>query len=104
MARLDEIAEGVVTVLRVVRDPEPLGIDLWNHTPAEVAFLVRAVVDACERTATPLTRIHVSSDLAGDLDKQLQADTKSYEGISIISSSGLVRRMELFRFPPQGAH
>jgi hypothetical protein len=101
MARLDEIAEGLATILRVSKQPEPLGVDLMNHTAVEATFLVRAVVDACERGVTPLSCIHVSSNLAGDLERQLQGESGSYEGVPIHSSTVLASRIEFFRFPPR---
>ena len=63
MARLDEIAEGLSTVLAGSPTPEPLFVDMMNHSPVEITFLIRAVVDACERLAAPLSLIRVGEAL-----------------------------------------
>ena len=55
MATLDEIAHGVVTVLTLGPQPEPLGVDLWNHVPAEVSYLAQAVIDECTAAGVPLS-------------------------------------------------
>jgi hypothetical protein len=99
MARLDEIAEGIATVLNLSRTPEPLGVDLVGQSPAEVTFLVRAIVDACERRAAPLVCIRVATDYASNLNRTLGPAPLQYQGIQIELSADLDHRIELHRFP-----
>ena len=94
MARLDEIAEGLSSVLQATQLPEPLFVDMMNHSPAEITFLIRAVVDACERRAAPLSLIRVGQALGSHAARALGP-----EGISIELTGDLDRRVEFYRFP-----
>jgi hypothetical protein len=96
---LDEIAEGLATVLQVSPTPEPLGVDLIGHSPAEVTFLVRAVVDACERRVAPLALIRIAIDCASNVVRALGPEPLHYQGISVELASDLDHRIELYRFP-----
>lgn len=98
MARLDEIADGLTAILRVSQEPEPLGVDLQNHSPAEALFLVRAVVDACARNIVPLTSIRVCPDLGSRLILDYGETKSGYQGIGIISDKSLSGRIEFYRF------
>ena len=64
MARLDEIAEGVAAMLANSAEPEPLSVTFWGQSPAEMAFLVRSVVAAAERSGRPVCKAAVSSAVA----------------------------------------
>ena len=97
VARLDEIAEGLATVLQLATTPEPVGVDLVGHSPAEVTFLVRAVVDACRRRAAPLSLIRVGSICASNIVRALAPDPLRYEGVAVEVASDLSCRIELFR-------
>ena len=102
MARLDEIAEGLSAVLQLSPEPEPLGIDLVGHSPAEVTFLIRAVVDACERRGAPLSLIRVGSVFASNVVRALGPEPLQYGGTKVELASDLDRRIELHRFPIRG--
>jgi hypothetical protein len=97
MARLDELAEGIATVLAVTSDPEPLPVDMVGETPADATVFVRAVTDACERNATPIARVMIGPDLGKAL---LGEHPESYEGVRLVADERLVDRIEFFRFPP----
>jgi hypothetical protein len=99
VARLDEIAEGLASVLGGTPEPEPLGVDLWNESPAATTVLVRAVIDSCARRAIPLSAVRVSSDLGKDLDRQLALKDGAYEGVPVIMAPQISSRVEFFRFP-----
>jgi hypothetical protein len=59
MATLDEIAAGISTVLLMAPAPEPLYVDLKGHSAQEIAFLIRAVVEACKLRKASLSHIRV---------------------------------------------
>lgn len=99
MARLDEIAEGISSVLGAMPLPEPLFVDMMNHTPADITFLIRAVVDACERRAAPLSLIRVGQTLGSHAARALGPEPLKYEGISVELISDLDHRVEFYRFP-----
>lgn len=99
MARLDEIAEGISAVLAAGVEPEPLFIDLMNHTPGEATFLIRAVVDACERRAAPLSVIRIGAELGSHALRALGPEPLQYEGVKVELTPELERRVEFFRFP-----
>ena len=102
MARIDEIAEGLASVLRASPSPEPLAVDLWNETPVAAAVLVRAVIDACNRNATPLARVWICPALGKGLLRELSAGEPIYEGREIVPRPELESRIEFFRFLPDG--
>ena len=99
MARLDEIAEGLATLLTCSQLPEPLTISLRGESPTEVTFLVRAIVDSCERRGMPISSVLLSPDIGSDLDKQYASQGLGYEGVKIEISDGLVSELHCFRFP-----
>jgi hypothetical protein len=47
MANLMEIALGLVQVLQLTTEPEPLGVDLRGQFLAETRFLIKRVMDEC---------------------------------------------------------
>ena len=99
MARLDEIAEGISSVLEATQLPEPLFVDMMNHSPSDITFLIRAVVDACERRAAPLSLIRVGQTLGSHAARALGPQPLKYEGIGIELTGDLDRRVEFYRFP-----
>lgn len=99
MARLDEIAEGLSSVLAATKVPEPLFVDMMNHSPADITFVIRAVIDACERRTVPLSLIRVGRALGSHAARALGPEPLEYEGISIELTGDLDRRVEFYRFP-----
>lgn len=83
MARLDEIAEGLVAVLALRPMPEPLFLDMMDHNPAEATFLIRAVVDACERRGVPLSSIRVGTTLGSNAARTFGPGPLVYEGVAV---------------------
>ena len=59
MARLDELAEGIASVLVGSAQPDPLPLSFNGHSPGEMAFLVTSVIAACERRGRPLAHVRV---------------------------------------------
>ena len=100
MARLDEIAEGLSSVLAATQLPEPLFVDMMNHSPADITFLIRAVVDACERLAAPLALIRVDEALGSHAARSLGPEPLRYEGIPVELADSLGRRIEFYRLRP----
>ena len=99
MARLDEIADGIAKVLVSLPEPEPFKVSLWNEGIVEVTFLVRAVIDSCERNGAPLSLVSVCFDLGSDLLKQYGRDPSGYQGVKINGSATLQSEIEFHRFP-----
>lgn len=99
VARLDEIAEGVATVLAASPTPEPLFLDMMNHAPPEVTFLIRAVVDASERRGAPLSSIRVGNTLGSNAARTLGPGPLAYEGVVVELDVDLDQRLEFYRFP-----
>lgn len=100
MARIDEIAEGLVSVLKHSSVPEPLGVDLWNYSPAETAFLVRAIIDACETSSIAISTIRIGAELSERLIRSLEMDPLSTESVRIEPNEDLGARIEIYRFVP----
>ena len=98
MARLDEIAEGIAMMLTSSPIPEPLNISLRGEGATDVTFLVRAVIDSCERRGSPISAVRVGSTLGSDLTKQYGDKQSGYEGVIIEGSDALVSDIEFYRF------
>lgn len=99
MARLDEIAEGIAMILTSSPLPEPLNISLRGEGAADVTFLVRAVIDSCERQGSPINAVRVDVTLSSDLLKQYGNRTSGYQGVVVAGSNTLGSNIEFFRCP-----
>ena len=78
MARLDEIAEGICTILAASQTPEPLNISLRGEGNAETTFLVRAIIESCQRQGLPISEVCVAPDVGADLLKQYAEQAFGY--------------------------
>ena len=47
MLELRDLALGIAAALQAVTEPEPLAVNLWNHSPETAAYLVTAVLEEC---------------------------------------------------------
>ena len=101
MATLDEIAHGVVIVLAHGPAPEPLGVDLSNHVPAELSYLAQAVIDECTAAGAPLAVVRIDPAMAGHLAATPTTESLEDEGVKIELDASLDRRIEFFRWPPE---
>lgn len=99
MARLDELAEGISKLMSVSAEPEPLVIDLLNHSPVEALVFVRAVIDACHRIGRPIAQVKICENLGGELLKQHGLDQGGYEGTQISSADNLDQQIAFYRYP-----
>lgn len=95
MARLDEIAEGVASMLAFSPQPEPLPTSFGDHSPAEIAFLVRAVIAACEREGHPLAYVRLPAAAATIITR----DPKPIGGVRLKGTMALPDAVEFGRFP-----
>ncbi len=95
MARLDEIAQGVATVLKLTTAPEPLPLDLVGEGPAETTVLVRSIIDASRRDKAPLVRICLDPHLGKGL---LREHSEDYEGVKLEPDDRLHSRIEIYRY------
>lgn len=101
MARLDEIAEGVATILTTSPNPEPLNVSLKGEGAVETTFLVRAVINSCERRGAPLSVVRLGIEIGADLIKQYGANPVGYQGVGIEGSHKLGTDIEFYRFQPR---
>lgn len=79
--------------------PEPLNISLRGKGATDTTFLVRAVIDNCERRGSPISAVRVCANLGSDLLKQYGNKQSGYEGVSIEMSRALGADVEFYRFP-----
>ena len=103
MARLDEIAEGIASILAASPTPEPLKIELKGEGQGETTFLVRAVVDSCKRRGVSLYIVCVGVDIGADLIKLYQGQSSGYQGVALKGSDILGLEVEFYRFPHKTA-
>ena len=99
MARLDEIAEGIAMMLTSSPVPEPLNISLRGEGVTETTFLVRAVIDSCERRGSPISVVRVGATLGSDLMKQYGHNQSGYQGVTIDESHAIDADIEFYRYP-----
>lgn len=99
MSRLDEIAEEIVMYLANQMEPGPLQISLWNEGPIEATFLIRAVIDGCQRQGLDITQINVCPKIGRDLLKQYGEEGSGCAGVKIEVSDKLTSEIEIHRFP-----
>ena len=78
--------------------PEPLNISLRGEGATDVTFLVRAVIDSCERRGSPTNAVRVGSTLGSDLLKQYGRNQSGYQGVVIGGCDALDSDIEFFRF------
>ena len=100
MARLDEIAESVATILVASPFPEPLNISLKGEGPLETTFLVRAVIDSCERRGVPVHTVRVGIEIGADLIAQYGNRNSGYQGVKVEGSKLLAAEIDFYRFLP----
>jgi hypothetical protein len=91
MATLDEIAHGIVAVLRFSPVPDPLPVDLWNHGAEEASYIARAVIDGCTAAAVPLALVKMDAAWVPGLARP------SHEGVRIVGDDALQGRLEFHR-------
>ena len=98
MARLDEIAEGIATILVTSPVPEPLNVSLRGEGVAEMTFLVRAVIESCERRGSPVSVVRVGSFLGSELTKLYENKQSGFQGVKIEGADALELEIEFYRF------
>lgn len=99
-ARLDEIAEGIATMLGASAAPEPLRVDMWNQSPVNVAFFVRALAAACERRAAPLALVRLSPQIGQRLVRAMEREPLEGGDVRVELLEELGASIEVFRRPP----
>jgi hypothetical protein len=97
MARLDEIAEGLASVLVNSPEPEPLTLDFNSHSLAEMAFLVVAVIAACDRQGRPLAYVCVPEAVASIIERD--PDQGATHGVRVVGTGSDPSAVECGRFP-----
>ena len=99
-ARLDEIAEGVASVLSSSATPEPLRMDMMNHSPVEVEFFVRALAAACERREAPLALVRLAPELGERLMRAVEREPLEGADVRVVLVDGLGVSVEMYRRRP----
>jgi len=99
MLELRDLALGITAVLQAVKEPEPLGVDLWNHSPETAAYLVTAVLDECSDGGVDLARVRIDPYVAVAMRKPTSGHQWSYRNITIEVDAALFQRAEFHRLP-----
>ena len=100
-ARLDEIAEGVATLLGGSATPEPLSISMMNQSPVQVAFFVRALAAACERLEAPLALVRLDTELGERLVRAVEREPLEVPDVRVELVEGLGVSVEMYRRMPR---
>jgi len=64
MLELRDFALEITATLQAVNEPEPLRLDLWNHSPATAAYLIAAVIDECGDAGIALAKVRIDPYVA----------------------------------------
>ena len=98
MAELRDDALRITAALQAARTPEPLGVDLWNQSPASAARLVELVIEECGDAGVPLARVRVDPYVAVAMGGPRAGGRWSYQGSIVEADAALLQRIELHRF------
>jgi hypothetical protein len=99
MAELRDHALRMVGALLAGREPEPLGLDLWSHSPDGAARLVEAVIEECSDAGVALARVRVDPCVAVAMRAPAAGRSWSYRGTVLEVDATLFQRVEFHRSP-----
>ena len=100
MPELRDLALGITAVLQAVREPEPLAVDLRNHSPQTAAYLVTAVLEECGDAGVTLAMVRVDSYVAVAMRKPSSSGHRwSYRNVTMEVDAALFQRVEFHRLP-----
>ncbi len=97
MAELREIAFHIAAVLLAGDEPEPLGVDLWNHSPDMAARLVEAVIEECGDAGAALAKVRVDPHVAVAMGGSPAGRRWSCGGTGVEADAALFQRAEFHR-------
>jgi putative aminopeptidase FrvX len=99
MLELRDLALGITAVLQAVREPEPLAVDLRNHSPQTAAYLVTAVLEECGDAGATLAMVRVDPYVAVAMRKPSSGHRWSYRNVTMEVDAALFQRVEFHRLP-----
>jgi hypothetical protein len=99
MLELRDLALGIAAALQAVAEPEPLAVNLWNHSPETAAYLVKAVLEECSDAGITLARVRVDPCVAVAMHRPFTGSRGSYRDIAIEVDADLFQRVEFHRLP-----
>ena len=99
MLELRDLALGIAAALQAVTEPEPLAVNLWNHSPETAAYLVKAVLEECSDAGIILARVRVDPWVAVAMHRPFAGSRGSYRDITIEVDAALFQRAEFHRLP-----
>ena len=96
MLELRDLALGIAAALQAVTEPEPLAVNLWNHSPETAAYLVKAVLEECSDAGITLARVRVDPWVAVAMHRPF-ADARCIkhliqQGLGILPGGGTMWR------------
>lgn len=101
MASTDELAHALITVLQSSASPEPLRVDLKNHSSREGSHVLRAIIDSATATHAPLQLVVIDPGLLMDDVAHGIASAGELEGVAVRLDPHLSRSLELYRQAPE---
>ena len=97
MTGLREIAFRIAAALHAAKDPEPLGVDLWNQSPDTAAHLIKAAIDECSDAGVPLRRVRIDPYVAVAMREPSVGQRWRHRNTSIEVDASLFQRAEFHR-------
>ena len=97
MLELRGLALDIAAMLQALKEPEPLRLDLWNHSPSTAAYLIAAVLDECGDAGIALARMRIDPYVAVAMHKPTTGNRWSYRNVTIEVDAALLQRVEFHR-------
>jgi hypothetical protein len=97
MLELRDFALKIAATLQAVKKPDPLRLELWNHTPATAAYLIAAVIEECGDAGIALAKVRIDPYVAVAMDNPATGIRRSYGNVTIEADAALFQRVEFHR-------
>lgn len=96
MASLDEIAHTISDVLQSPFAPNPLPLDMMNHSPEQAGYLVRTVIEASADAGVALEKAEISSWFGASMSRGDASDVFYHLGVPIVIRPALSKHVLFF--------
>jgi hypothetical protein len=97
MLELRDFALKIAATLQAVKEPEPLRLELWNHSPATAAYLIAAVIEECGDAGIALAKVRIDPYVAVAMHNPATGNRWSYRDVAIEADAALFQCVEFHR-------
>jgi hypothetical protein len=97
MFELRDFALKIAATLQAVKEPEPLRLELWNHSPTTAAYLIAAVIEECGDAGIALAKVRIDPYVAVAIHNAAIGNRLSYGNVTIEVDAALFQCVEFHR-------